>query len=325
MDTTLLAMEKENKRKGMRNSIILHLLLLLIAWFYMFPAKVPDVPVIEVAIQFEESKLIDFAMSSDNSRKSKAAEGKTRAKTEEVKQVKSTPAEVKVETKVTPPTPAPPTPVKDVTPTEPIVSEVLEEESPVEAIEEEMEFDEPEEEVIPEPVVEEADVEETNPTPPAEETGASSKNNSNSKTGTDKPSSIDGDGGPGKGDSGDGDGRDSGGDDGDSGIGDGGAGNGEFDGSGDGVFGRKVIYRNHAELAQVTASGSGKIYVKVCINRGGLATYTEIDNFNTTITNKNTLRKALKMIKGYKFEPDRSAPKEQCGMIKLFLDINAFK
>ena len=103
------------------------------------------------------------------------------------------------------------------------------------------------------------------------------------------------------------------------------AGNGAYDGSGDGVFGRKVIYRNHAELAAITASGSGRIDVKVCIDRKGKATYTKIDNSNTTIKNKNTLRKALKMIKSYRFEPDPKAQKEQCGMIKLFLDINAFK
>ena len=103
------------------------------------------------------------------------------------------------------------------------------------------------------------------------------------------------------------------------------AGNGAYDGSGDGVFGRKVVYRNHAELAAITASGSGRIYVKVCIDRKGKATYTEIDNSNTTIKNKNTLRKALKMIKSYRFEPDPKAQKEQCGMIKLFLDINSFK
>jgi len=324
MNTPLLAMEKENKRKGMRNSIILHLLLLLIAWLYAFPPKVPDVPVIEVAIEFEKSKYVEFTKeNSNNSRKAEADKGKTRAKTEEVKQVKTTPTEVKTETKTAPPVPTPPTPVKDVTPTEPIVSEVLEEESPVEAIEEEMEFDEPEEEVIPEPEVVE-EVADTKPAKPAFESGPATSNNSDSKTGTEKPSSIDGDGGNGKGDSGDGAGADSG-DDGDSGIGTEGSGNGEFDGSGNGVFGRKVIYRNHAELAAVTASGSGKIYVKVCINRAGKATYTEIDNFNTTITNKNTLRKALKMIKGYKFEPDPTAQKEQCGMIKLFLDVNAFK
>lgn len=100
---------------------------------------------------------------------------------------------------------------------------------------------------------------------------------------------------------------------------------GEYDGSGNGVFGRKVIYRNHAELASVTASGSGRIYVKVCIDNNGKVTYCEIDKFNTTITNKATLRKALKMIKGYKYEKDKNAPQEECGMIKLFLDVNAFK
>ena len=325
MNTTLLAMEKENKRKGMRNSIILHLLLLLLAWFYAWPASVPKPQPIEVAIVFEESPLVDFAMEeSNNSTKAKADEGKTRAKTEEVKQVKTTPTEVKVETQVTPPTPTPPTPVKDVTPTEPMVAEVVEEESPIEAIEEEMEYDEPEEEVIPEVVEVEEPVKPTKTTKPAFETAPPGKNTSDNENGTDKPSTVDGDDGNGKGDQGDGDGADSG-DDGDSGLGNESAGTGAYDGSGDGVFGRKVVYRNHAELAAVTASGSGKIYVKVCIDRKGKATYTEIDNFNTTIKNKNTLRKALKMIKSYRFEPDSSAPKEQCGMIKLFLDINAFK
>ncbi|MDC1508999.1 hypothetical protein N8364_04925 [Saprospiraceae bacterium] len=104
-----------------------------------------------------------------------------------------------------------------------------------------------------------------------------------------------------------------------------GSGNGEYDGSGDGIFGRKVVYRNHAELAAITASGSGRIYIKVCIDSRGKVTYAEIDNFNTTIKNNNTLRKALKMIESYRFEPDPKAPVEQCGMIKLFLDLNAFR
>ncbi len=324
MDTTLLAMEKENKKKGMRNSIILHLLLLLLCWFYAWPASVPKPQPIVVDIEFAESPLVDFAMEdSSKSKAAKADEGKARAKTEEVKQVKTTPTEVKVETKVTPPTP--PTPVKDVTPTAPMVAEVLDEESPVEAIEEEMEFDEPEEEVIPETVEVEEVVKPSKPSKPAVVTAPTGKNTSDSETGTDKPSTIDGsEDGTGKGDKGDGDGVDSG-NDGDSGLGDEGAGTGEYDGSGDGVFGRKVVYRNHAQLAQVISSGSGKIYVKVCINRIGQATYTEIDNFNTTIKTKATLKKALQMIKGYRFEPDPTAPKEQCGMIKLFLDINALK
>jgi len=78
-------------------------------------------------------------------------------------------------------------------------------------------------------------------------------------------------------------------------------------------------------MASVVASGSGRIYIKVCIDRNGVPGYVEIDNFNTTIENKATLKKALKMIKGYKFEKDKTAPKEQCGVVKLFLDINAFK
>ncbi len=89
--------------------------------------------------------------------------------------------------------------------------------------------------------------------------------------------------------------------------------------------GRKVIFRNHKQMMEVISIGSGKIFVKVCMDRKGDAVYTEIDQSNTTITDKRTLSKALNMILGYKFEADHNAPEYQCGMIKLFLEINGMR
>lgn len=97
----------------------------------------------------------------------------------------------------------------------------------------------------------------------------------------------------------------------------------KHDFTGDGIHGRKVIYRDHSNLTRVTAGGSGKIFVDVCIDREGVPAFVRIES-NTTIDDKNTLGNALKMISGYRFEADTTAQEYQCGMIKLFLDINTF-
>ncbi len=96
-----------------------------------------------------------------------------------------------------------------------------------------------------------------------------------------------------------------------SGIGTGGYGEGEFDVSGDGIFGRKIVYRDPSMNAN--AGKSGKIVFKVCINKRGVVSYLEINEFETTITDTQTLRNSLESMRKYKFEPDPSAPREQCG------------
>lgn len=93
----------------------------------------------------------------------------------------------------------------------------------------------------------------------------------------------------------------------------------------DDSYGRKVVLRDHSRLASITRSGSGKIYVNVCINRAGEPVFVCIDYKQTTIENRRTLENALLMIGDYGFESDDNAPLYQCGMIKLFLDINAFR
>ena len=81
----------------------------------------------------------------------------------------------------------------------------------------------------------------------------------------------------------------------------------------DGIFGRKIIYKDLS--AEMFVFELGKISVKVCINRAGLVTYVELNNTETTITEKQILKKFLKSARNYKFEPLRKAPEIQCGTI----------
>lgn len=91
----------------------------------------------------------------------------------------------------------------------------------------------------------------------------------------------------------------------------------------DGSNGRKVTKRDHSRLASIVKQGSGKVYVNVCINTAGEPVFVSIDHEKTTIEKRRTLENALMMIGDYGFEPNHDAPQYQCGIIKLFLDINS--
>ncbi len=93
---------------------------------------------------------------------------------------------------------------------------------------------------------------------------------------------------------------------------------GEKDFGGNGVFGRKVIYR--APIAKV-AKESGVIAVNVCINRRGRVTHAIVYKDKTTITNKEYLRKAKEMATQYRFEEDYTAPDIQCGQLTFIFKI----
>jgi outer membrane biosynthesis protein TonB len=295
--------EKRNEQKGKRVSFVVHILLLLIAFFYYLPkvdsAEMEDKPpyAIKLDLKFEESSLSKFAHDDSGLKraKSEAAPQQAETKQEEVKpeQIETTnPQEIK--------TPLPdikmPTPV--FTPTsDPIYTSTVEDEAPVKAAEK--------------PVYTPA------PSPkPSTSSSPSTSSTSGSTTGTStsKPSSIEGnDNGTGKGDSGTGAGKDKG-NDGDAGLGNSSDGLGEYDGSGDGVFGRRVVYRDIKAVGEALNS-SGTVAVKICVNRGGNVTYTEVIGRESTIKDNNTLKKFLKAAKGYKVQLDLSAPKEQCGKL----------
>jgi len=102
---------------------------------------------------------------------------------------------------------------------------------------------------------------------------------------------------------------------------------GDYDGSGDGVFGRKIIKRNWRGLF---AGGNhnkwkGSVAVKVCVDRSGKVQYSEIIFDETTETDRDILKRALEAAKGYKYQANKSAPKEQCGKLVFNLSKDAIR
>ncbi len=328
MNSIATQLEQEHKEKSAKISIIIHLLILLIAWLLVLPRspKTPEKEDFAVTVEF-----IDFKESS-LSKLAHDDSGRSRPKQEQVKKVEPVKVE-KIEEKVTPPVEIPkPEPVIEPQVIDPIVSEILQEDSELEAIEEELEVEDPEPELIePEPelepmedVVEAEEIEEVVEEVEEEPTAPVSEEASESEDAPSNPSSLDGEeGGTGKADEGDGAGASSG-NDGDEGMGDEGAGTGEYDGSGNGVFGRKVIYRNIDE-AMKSAVESGKVEAKICIDRAGKPTYVEIDEYKSTITDSKTLKGFLKALYGYRYQKDMSAPEEQCGRFAFNLKVDLNK
>ncbi len=84
---------------------------------------------------------------------------------------------------------------------------------------------------------------------------------------------------------------------------------------------RKVMYKNYKALPMLK---SGNVSVKVCVNRTGVVIYTEILQAESSIKDRDILKKCLSAIKEYKFESDQYAPKEQCGKLNIKFDISRF-
>jgi outer membrane biosynthesis protein TonB len=339
MDNTVV-LDAKNKQRGVSTSIGVHLLLLLMAFFYYFhntlPDPDPDKPY-KIDLDFQMVKEIkhnppkkfqDFDESTSNSTKSNADKGESRPLNPEVQKVEQNDPKPPAPTPDVKPTPAPvPTPTPPAPANTPVSSKV--EDTPVKVKETPKPVESPKTTPAPRPA------ESTKPAPPvsnptpaptrvpptAPPTDKPGAGTVGSTTGTgDKPqSTTDGDG-RGKSDSGPGRGSDKGPDV-TSGYGNSSDGTGEFDGTGNGIFNRRVIYRNVGALPMTV---SGRVVVKTCINRDGNITYTEILP-ETTIKDRAVLKKVLLAVKGYKYAPDKSADKEQCGKLSVTLDINAFK
>ena len=316
--------------ESMAKSIGIHVFLLLIA-FLLRPEINPEEKIetqYAVTVNFQQVDLRTLSKSS-NSNRSQSTSGAQRAQSEAPKKISQPkPATVPVP-KPTPPKPTPTPPVTDPEPTDPVISESTTEESDIQAVEEPIDVEDPEPEYIPQEAPEPTPVEETIvldpdiPTiediigditddpvefeeeqgSPSDSQGSSNEESSSPGSTSQDPSIKDGEG-SGRGNSGDGRGSDNSGNDGDSGIGTGGYGEGEFDDSGDGIFGRKVIYRDPSILQ--STGKSGKIVFKVCINRRGVISYLEINELESTITDKEILRGAIRSMQKYKFEPDNS-------------------
>lgn len=343
LDHEELTLERAHKRKSTKITIAFHALLIILAFLYTCKHEKAADNQYAVAINFEEiippepEKLEDFTESS-NSHKASADEGaksKDADKPEPIEQIEQTPLETKQpEVKLPKPTPTPPTP------TDPVISETtVEEETDVTAVEESMEIEEVELEPVPDPAPAPDPIPDPEPAPPKTKPSIKDRlgdilkdvvktGGSNSSDNPDgKPSRSGGTNGTGSGEKGDGPGA-SKGDDGAEGKGTGGPGNGKYDGSGRGVFGRKVIHRNFKDILAVKFENQEgkKIVAKICINTSGHVTYAELLEFETTaIIPAGKEKQVLKGFYGYKYEKDRSAPQEQCGKLTFIIEnINAF-
>lgn len=130
--------------------------------------------------------------------------------------------------------------------------------------------------------------------------------------------------GTGKGDKGSGPGASEGNDK-DHGVGQQGSGTGEFDGSGRGVFGRRITYSNWREAVKGQSQGKGTVVVKFCVNPQGDVVYSEIIEDETTETDPKKLKQVLKATRGYKLQAKADAPDEQCGKMRFSFNINGYQ
>jgi len=314
--------ELAGNNKAKKFSIGFHVVILLLAFFYGCPYEPEKAQARQYAVAVNFEKKIEFKPApSSNSNKAKEKEGAMKKKADPVAKIDKKTERIEVKT----PTPKPPTP-KPPVPTPPVIAPPIQsktttfEETEVVVAQEEVEVTEVEVDDIPAPEV--MDV----PEPvkiikkPRTKVNAGTKNTSQSQTQNGTPNSAgDGDG-SGKGDKGDGKGADASGNDGDSGKGTGGTGLGEYDDSGNGIFGRRVIYRNIGAILKGASGKSGKIYFKVCVNPKGTVNFAELNELETTITDRTTLKNAIEAIYGYKFEPDPRAADEECGKIVVNID-----
>ncbi|HMQ08543.1 MAG TPA: hypothetical protein PKC30_14685 [Saprospiraceae bacterium] len=318
-----LAKERENKRIGINISIILHLLLLLIAFYYLLPEVPEPKPqpyAVQIEFTYQKSSLGAYAMAN---------QGATRPKTKAVEEVKLQPnksLETKTEEITMPEKPKPR--ITETRPTDPVKTDHTQNKSPVEISSKDVAMDVPSQDIsfdmelesvpeevlvtVPEPVVAEKPKSTSAPT-----SGGGSKDGKAEGPPSDIASNNPG---TGKGNTGTGPGRTSGTQN-DEGQGNRSSGTGEYDDSGDGVFGRRVIYRNLKGLLSDNKLTTGRTVMKVCINKTGTVTFIEV--LQTTEKDRNVIKKMIQAAQGYKYEPDPSAPNEQCGKLTFDFDINA--
>ena len=91
----------------------------------------------------------------------------------------------------------------------------------------------------------------------------------------------------------------------------------KYDDSGDGVYDRRVIYRNIRPILKYANGESGKIGFKVCVNPKGEVVSSEIIANETTIENSKVLEQATEAIYGYKYEANSKSLDIECGMIVI--------
>lgn len=302
--------ERKDRRKGRNYSIAIHVILLLLLFiFWRFPADpaeaINNQYAVAIDFTFDEASNSTLGQEAAGARAEQANEDEQASqqedqplpKVEEIDDVvEDIPLDQPVEESF-----------EDVPVAVPEVVDVVEDESPIEATQ-----DIPivNEEVADPKPAESKPTTSNNKKKTTAGSGTGSKNTSTTSSNTS---------GSGKADSGSGSGSDPSGNDGSSGVGTGGNGTGAYDGSGRGIFGRKVIERPLSELGRIMGE-QGKIVFKSCINPYGAVSYIEIDYGETTIRDKSILKEALRVARMYRYERDLRAPDEQCGKLTILID-----
>jgi hypothetical protein len=323
----LLYLEKENKKKGLRISIIFHIIILLLALWPFMNAKTETEKPIDKQYAIE----ITFdPRGASNSFKGKAAEGAQRAKHKEVELMGGSSVN-EIPVKETPPVKQPKVQQTNTKSTSSKVeSEIYDKQTDVFASNDaDLETNE-----IPKSksasskkstkVVVNSDNDEVEDVPVRK---PSNNKRSGSGTGTGKAtgsgtgsatsSNKDGSG-TGQGSKGTGSGKDKSGNDGSSGTGTGGPGTGAFDGSGNGIFGRQPVKK--PSISELKLDQSGKMVFKICIDKKGRSTFVDFINSGSTIKDKKAIKLAIDYIGRFIWEEDYSVPKEQCGKYTLIIE-----
>ena len=323
----LLYLEKENRKKGIRISVITHIIVLLLAlWPFLSNES-------EKAIDKQYAIEISFdPRGASNSFKGTAAEGAQRPRHEEVEKMGgSSVNEIPVQTPTPPvkqPKVQPPTPKS--TPSK-VDSDIYENDTDVFATNDaDLETNE-----IPKSkstsskkstqVVVNSDAnndpEDVPAKKPSSTTGSGSGTGSGtatgSGTGTSTSSNKDGTG-TGQGNKGTGSGKDKSGNDESSGAGTGGPGTGVFDGSGNGIFGRQPVIK--PKISELKLDKSGRIAFKICIDQKGRSTFVDYISSGSTIKDKKAIKLAIDYVGRFIWQEDYSVKKEQCGKYTLIID-----
>lgn len=92
-----------------------------------------------------------------------------------------------------------------------------------------------------------------------------------------------------------------------------------MDFSGDALFTRRVIKR--AEIKQLSKK-EGTMVVNLCVNQNGSVVYAEYNYEDSDIFDSGLIVESIQATKKYRFEPDYTAPKKQCGKLTYIVEIN---
>lgn len=272
--------EKKRRRKGIIWTVIVHTGILALAILPLMKMTMPDEPEEE----YDTLVTMDFTEFDRASKKASDSSPKGGAK-----QQKKSPEQPKPEVKPLPtkppvveaPTPEPPIPTSPKVPEKPTPVETKP--VPVE------EAKDP----APTPVEPDVTISDENDAPtddaPGTDAGTGTTGNGKSTkpgTGTDAT--------PGDGDEG-------------------------LDFSGDGIFGRRVVYR--ADVKKITHE-EGKIVINLCVDRIGRVVYSKYNTELSTITTPSVVAKAERTAAKYRFDKDYTAAPKECGKLTFIFDLD---